>query len=118
MSIQVGQDVSDFKLTTFDSENALDSLLGGLPVANYMYAMTVRLDAGKALDVDRKVTFRFPDADQDYTLHVRRGVAELSPRAADDADITVTTDSMVWKRILAAIEELLSGERPEDATVN
>ncbi len=24
----------------------------------------------------------------------------------------------VWKRILAAIEELLSGDRPEDATVN
>ena len=24
----------------------------------------------------------------------------------------------VWKSILAAIEELLSGERPEDATVN
>jgi hypothetical protein len=24
----------------------------------------------------------------------------------------------VWKRILAAIEKLLSGDRPEDATVN
>ncbi|MFP6610402.1 MAG: alkyl sulfatase dimerization domain-containing protein [Deltaproteobacteria bacterium] len=97
-----------FEIPTFDSENALDSLLAGLPVANYMYAMTVRLDAGKALDVNRKVAFRFPDAGQDYTLHVRRGVAELSPRAADDADITVTTDSMVWKRILAGKRNLVA----------
>ncbi len=102
------RETEGFEIPAFDSKNALDSLLAALPTANYMYAMTVRLDAAKSLDVDRKVAFRFPDANEEYTLHVRRGVAELSPEAAKDADITVTTDSMVWKRILAGKRNLVA----------
>ena len=102
------RETEGFKIPAFDSKNALDSLLSALPIANYMYAMTVKLDAEKALDVDRKVAFRFPDKQLAYTLHVRRGVAELSPRIEERPDITVTTDSMVWKRILAGKRNLLA----------
>ena len=102
------RETEGFKIPPFDSKNALDSLLSALPIANYMYAMTVKLDAEKALDVDRKVAFRFPDKQLAYTLHVRRGVAELSPRIEERPDITVTTDSMVWKRILAGKRNLLA----------
>ena len=39
-------------------------------------------------------------------------------RADELLDAGDVDGQAVWKRILAAIEELLSGERPEDATVN
>ncbi len=44
--------------------------------------------------------FRFPDVDEGYTIHVRRGVAELRPSFPEDPDVAITTDSSVWRDIV------------------
>jgi alkyl sulfatase BDS1-like metallo-beta-lactamase superfamily hydrolase len=63
--------------------------------------MAVRLDPEKSADVDTIAGFRFPDTGQSYTVHVRRGVAEIQPRFPENPDIVVTVDSNLWKEIAA-----------------
>jgi alkyl sulfatase BDS1-like metallo-beta-lactamase superfamily hydrolase len=80
-----------------------------------MRSMAANLDPEKSADADTVVGFRFPDVSEEYTLHVRRGVAELQPHFPSSLpDMTVTVDSTVWKEILArkrnAAAAIASGE--------
>ena len=74
-----------------------------IPLAAIFNAMTVRLDPQKSADTDIVAGFRFPDTDEAFTVHVRRGVAEVQPRFPDNPDISVTVDSLVWKEIAAGM---------------
>ncbi len=67
-------------------------------------AMGARLDPVKSAEVTKSVRFRFTDTDEAYTVHVRRGVAFIEKRYAPAADITITVDSTVWKRLAAKID--------------
>jgi alkyl sulfatase BDS1-like metallo-beta-lactamase superfamily hydrolase len=62
--------------------------------------MAVNLDPQKSADVDVIAGFRFPDTGQAYTVHVRRGVAEIQPKFPDNPDISLTVDSKVWKEVV------------------
>jgi alkyl sulfatase BDS1-like metallo-beta-lactamase superfamily hydrolase len=62
--------------------------------------MAVNLDPEKSADVDMVAGFRFPDAGQAFTVHVRRGVAEIQPHFPDNPDISLTVDSKVWKEVV------------------
>jgi alkyl sulfatase BDS1-like metallo-beta-lactamase superfamily hydrolase len=62
--------------------------------------MAVNLDPEKSADVDVIAGFRFPDTGQAYTVHVRRGVAEIQPKFPDNPDISLTVDSNVWKEVV------------------
>ncbi len=62
--------------------------------------MAVNLDPEKSADVDIVAGFRFPDAGEAYTVHVRRGVAEIQPHFPDNPDISLTVDSKVWKEVV------------------
>jgi alkyl sulfatase BDS1-like metallo-beta-lactamase superfamily hydrolase len=62
--------------------------------------MAVNLNPDKSADVDIIAGFRFPDAGEAYTVHVRRGVAEIQPKFPDNPDISLTVDSMVWKEVV------------------
>lgn len=62
--------------------------------------MAVNLDPQKSADVDVIAGFRFPDTGQAYTVHVRRGVAEIQPKFPDNPDISLTVDSNVWKEVV------------------
>ncbi len=62
--------------------------------------MAVNLDPKKSADVDVIAGFRFPDTGQAYTVHVRRGVAEIQPKFPDNPDISLTVDSNVWKEVV------------------
>jgi alkyl sulfatase BDS1-like metallo-beta-lactamase superfamily hydrolase len=76
--------------------------------------MIVKLDPVKSADVDQVVGFRFPDTGEAYTLHVRKGVAELPPWFPENPDIAVTVDAVVWKEIAAKMRNpamaLLKGD--------
>lgn len=76
-------------------ESALD-VARAVPIGNYIAAMPVNLDPEKSADVDTTMAFRFPDVDEAYTLHVRRGVAEFRVGAAPDPDLSISADSRVW----------------------
>ena len=62
--------------------------------------MAVNLNPEKSADVDIVAGFHFPDAGQSYTVHVRKGVAEIQPEFPDNPDISLTVDSNVWKEVV------------------
>ncbi len=80
-------------------EDSVLQLVEAVPIANFLAAMTVRLDAEKSADWDRVVGFRFPDVDESYTLHVRRGVADLQPGFPEAPDLSFVVDASVWRAI-------------------
>ncbi len=75
-------------------------LLKKLQVADIFNAMAVKLDPEKSMDVDTVAGFRFPDTGEAYSVHVRRGVAEVRPQFPDNPDITLTVDAAVWKEVV------------------
>ncbi|MBI1318089.1 MAG: MBL fold metallo-hydrolase [Candidatus Hydrogenedens sp.] len=89
----------ELEITPGDPSAAPDSLIESLPIDRFMQAMTVRLKAEETLDVDQVALFRFTDVGKDYTMHIRRGVAETRQRTAENPDITITTTAHDWKRI-------------------
>jgi alkyl sulfatase BDS1-like metallo-beta-lactamase superfamily hydrolase len=78
-------------------------LVHSIPMLTLFRAMSVALDAPRALDIDQCIGFHFPDTDEHFTLHVRKGVAEIQPHFPDTPGITVTTPSTVWKELLAGL---------------
>ncbi|MGC9324260.1 MAG: alkyl sulfatase dimerization domain-containing protein [Desulfomonilia bacterium] len=89
-------------------------LVHSIPLEALFSAMAVSLDPEKSSEVDTIVGFRFPDTGEAYTVHVRRGVAEIQPTFPANPDNTLTVDSFVWKEITAGIRNpalaLVSGD--------
>lgn len=78
-------------------------LVHSIPLQAIFASLAVSLDPIKSADTDTKVGFRFPDTKEAYTVHVRRGVAEIQPEFPANPDNTVIVDSTVWKEIAAGI---------------
>jgi len=76
-----------------------EAFIESLPIERFMMAMPVRLKAEEVLDLDQAAQFRFTDIGEDYTIHIRRGVAEVRRGAHPSPDVTVTTTSTTWKRL-------------------
>jgi alkyl sulfatase BDS1-like metallo-beta-lactamase superfamily hydrolase len=91
------------KLTIGKASVNHPEFLHSIPVAAIFNAMAVNLNPEKSADVDQVIGFRFPDTDEAYTVHVRRGVAEIQPRFPQNPDITVTVNSNIWKEIAAGL---------------
>jgi alkyl sulfatase BDS1-like metallo-beta-lactamase superfamily hydrolase len=95
-------------------DQGLREFLAELPVENFMAAMPVHLDPERSAETDMAVGFRFPDVEQSFGLHVRRGVAEFRRRLPESADVVVTASSRVWKEVVLGIRNpaaaLLSGD--------
>jgi alkyl sulfatase BDS1-like metallo-beta-lactamase superfamily hydrolase len=90
---------SDLTITPNDPSDAPDDLVDSFPIDRFMQAMAPRLMAEETLDVDKVACIRFTDIDTAYTIHIRRGVAEIRERLDENADITITTTAEAWKRI-------------------
>jgi alkyl sulfatase BDS1-like metallo-beta-lactamase superfamily hydrolase len=74
-----------------------------VPLEAIFNAMAVSLDPEKSAAVDKAVVFRFPDVNSEYTIHVRKGVAEIQPYRCTKPDIILTVDSFIWKEIAAGM---------------
>jgi alkyl sulfatase BDS1-like metallo-beta-lactamase superfamily hydrolase len=74
-----------------------------VPLAAIFQGMAVRLDPEKSAGVDMVAGFRFPDTGEAYTVHVRRGVAEIRPEFPANPAIVIRVDSLVWKEIAAGV---------------
>jgi alkyl sulfatase BDS1-like metallo-beta-lactamase superfamily hydrolase len=77
-----------------------------MPIGNFIAAMPVNLDPEAAADVDSVMGFRFPDVGEDYTVHVRRGVAEVRRGTPEDPDVALRMDSGVWIEVVAGARGL------------
>jgi len=89
----------EVEITPGSPAAAPDDFIDTMPVEQFLAAMTVRLKAEETLDMDQALVLRFTDTGQDFTIHIRRGVAEIRERKAPDADLTVTTTANTWKRL-------------------
>ncbi len=76
------------------------SLLKKLQVADIFNAMAVNLIPEKSIDVNIVAGFRFPDTGEAFSVHVRRGVAEIQAQFPENPDIALTVDSTVWKEVV------------------
>ena len=80
-------------------------VLSLFPALNQVENMPVRLKAEETFDLTEAVGFRYTDADEEYTLEIRRGVAEVRSGLPGNAVATV-----IGTR--ASIGPLLSGVTP------
>jgi alkyl sulfatase BDS1-like metallo-beta-lactamase superfamily hydrolase len=77
-----------------------------LPADNYyksfpnLYAIRGTAYRDVQLWVNTVAGFRFPDTGETFTVHVRRGVAEIRPQFPENPDIALTVDSTVWKEVV------------------
>ncbi|WP_067586638.1 alkyl/aryl-sulfatase [Endozoicomonas ascidiicola] len=76
-------------------------LVKSFPIENFIQAMTVALNAEKSAGVNEIMTFNFSDIDEQYSLHVRDGVAEFIRGGHEQADINVSVTSDDWIDLVA-----------------
>ncbi len=78
-------------------------MIHSIPLSAIFEGMAVRLDPAKSADVDALAGFRFPDTGESYSIHVRRGVAEVQPVFPENPDIVVTVDADIWREVAAGV---------------
>jgi len=78
-------------------------MIQGFPLPFFFDQMAINLDPKASADVDKRVGIRFTDTGEAFTIHVRRGVAEITPRLADNLDILVQANSLKWKEMLGKL---------------
>jgi alkyl sulfatase BDS1-like metallo-beta-lactamase superfamily hydrolase len=83
-------------------ENAL-SFVSTVPIRRFVAAMPANLIYEKSADKDILVGFRFPDVNEGYGIHIRRGVAEFKDSFPEEPDLTITADSVVWRELVIGI---------------
>jgi len=69
-------------------------------------SLAARLDPAASKDVVRSVSFRFPQTREVFTVHVRRGVAEIRSRLDAGTELEVRADAKVWKEVLTGLCKL------------
>jgi len=103
-------------------KNTDKELIHQLTLEGIFNSMAVKLNPEKSADVNTVAGFRFPDSGEAFTVHVRRGVAEIKPRFPKNPDISVTVDSDVWKEIAAGIRSpalaIFKDMKKEGGTLN
>ena len=83
-------------------ENAL-SFVSTVPIGRFVAAMPANLVYERSADKDMLVGFRFPDVDEGYGIHIRRGVAEFQEGFPEKPDLTITADSTVWRELVLGL---------------
>ena len=83
-------------------ENAL-SFVSTVPIGRFVAAMPANLIYEKSADKNMLVGFRFPDVDEGYGIHIRRGVAEFKESFPENPDLTITADSAVWRELVLGL---------------
>jgi alkyl sulfatase BDS1-like metallo-beta-lactamase superfamily hydrolase len=92
-----------------DPTKAPPDLLRSFPIEAFLRGMSVRLRAEEALDVERAIGFEFTDLrerDRDWTLTLRRGVAEVSDMRAAGPAARLVLHSDRWKEIATGARSL------------
>lgn len=80
------------------------ALLRRYPVKVILSFFVTNLDPELSANTDEKVGFIFEDTKETYTIHVRRGVAELVPGLLNDAHLVVELNTQDWKEMLVRLK--------------
>ena len=82
-----------------------------IPIEAFFQTMRTRLDPVKSANVDSSIGYHFTDSGKAFTLHVRRGVLEVTATAAENPAATLTTTEQIWKEVAAGLRN--PAETPE-----
>lgn len=78
-------------------------MLAGIPIARFLDALAVNLDAEASQDRTISVGFDFQDSGAQFTYTVRRGVSEVNVGLDPNADVEVQLSEQVFKEMLAQL---------------
>lgn len=85
-----------------------------IPLASVFNGLAAHLNPEKSIDVKQRVLFDFTDSKKQWTVEVRKGIAEVQPFKTGKPDITIQVKETVWKELAAKIRQplptYLSGE--------
>lgn len=82
-------------------------LVSNVPIATIFHAMAAHLNPEKCADVKQRVLFDFTDTKNQWTVEVRKGVAEVQPAKVAEPDLTIHVKETVWKELAAKIRKPL-----------
>ena len=80
--------------------------LQATPMKAIMKSLPVNLNADKSVEITKKYEFRFIDSEEVYTIHIRKGVAQLSKIADSSAEVKVITDQQTLKEVFAGLKNV------------
>ena len=100
-----------------------DNLVAPMPLDTLFGIMAVGLNASKSMDENIVVGLHLTDLTNttepaDYTMHLRRGILEVQPQSPDNPEFTITTESLVWKKVVLGKLEPREAVYNEDITVH
>jgi alkyl sulfatase BDS1-like metallo-beta-lactamase superfamily hydrolase len=96
-------EIKDGFVANADAIKYTPEIVHTYPIEGFFELMAVGLDPIQSANLDQKVGIHFIDLGKDFTIHVRRGVAEIQPRMLDNPDILVKVDSRIWKEMLGGL---------------
>ncbi len=76
------------------------NLLPSLPLSQIFQSMCVNLNGPACWDEDVVLGFTFTDTREEWTLHIRHGVADVQPKRPEQAELRITTTAQLWKEFL------------------
>lgn len=76
------------------------TFIAEIPLAQIFTGMRCRLNAEKSLEVEDAIAFVFPDAQEQWQVQIRRGIAEIRRVDAPTAALRVTMPAQEFKEML------------------
>ena len=82
-------------------------MIESIPLAAIFNSVAVNMIPEKSIGYNKRALLHFTDLNEDWTLHIRNGVVEVQPFAMENPDLTVRTNSLTWKEIVAKVRKPL-----------
>jgi alkyl sulfatase BDS1-like metallo-beta-lactamase superfamily hydrolase len=96
----------EVEVVVTEPTSAMLELAKAMPIANFIAAMPSNLNPERSADADTVMGFRFPDAGESFTIHVRRGVAHYRVGFPEQPDVAISADSGAWVEVVAGVRGL------------
>lgn len=92
-----------------DTSNTITSAqLQATPLKAIFRSLPVNLNPEKSGDINKVYEFRFSDTDEIYSIHIRKGVAELNNVTSLNPEVVVVTDQQTIKEVFAGLKNVAS----------
>ena len=92
-----------------DTSNTITSAqLQATPLKAIFRSLPVNLNPEKSGDINKVYEFRFSDTDEIYSVHIRKGVAELNNAPSSNPEVVVVTDQQTIKEVFAGLKNVAS----------
>ncbi|MCU1718050.1 alkyl/aryl-sulfatase [Pseudomonas sp. 5P_3.1_Bac2] len=94
------------------------AMLKNLPTQVFLQNWVTRIDPQKSEDLEMTLGFALPDINEQWSLEIRRGVAQLHPGIAADTTLRLTLNKSYLNSIISGDTSLLKGALLGDVKVS